>query len=246
MTEIHAPSFFYPEGKTGVLFIHGFTASPQEMQPLALHLRQQGFTCLGVRLAGHGTNEQDLLSTSWRDWYESALQGLCELEKHCESIFVVGLSMGGLLATLLARDYPQRICGLSLLGPAFYPNSRFLFMAPWLRFFIKAIHKGEASKKYIDGHGLFSYPSMPLPALAQLYQLIKEARRAWPHITRPTQITMGKHDHTVKPSSAIDLFNRLGSTAKDLVYLSNSGHILTVEPDAPCLFAAVFKFLNSR
>ncbi len=226
--------------------IHGFTASPREMHPLALHLRQQGWTCLGVRLAGHGTTERDLLATTWRDWYESAIAGLSELEKYCERICVVGLSMGGLLATLLARDYSQRICTTSLLCPAFYPNTRFLFLAPWLHPFLKAIRKSESSKQYIEGHGLFSYPTMPVAALAQLYQLIKTARQALPHVTTPTQIVMGRLDHTVRPQSAIGLFNRLDCTEKDLVYMPYSGHILTVEPDAPALFAAVRQFINAR
>ena len=246
MPEILSPSFFYRAGPTGVLLIHGFTASPAEMLPLGEYLHHRGISCLGVRLAGHGTSLRDLLDTSWLDWYAAAAEGLEELDKYCDQVFVAGLSMGGLLAVLLAREYPQRLRGLSLLAPAFYPCSPFLFLASWLRPFVKTIHKSERSKTYLRENDLFSYPSMPLPALTQLYRLIKEGRRALPHIVHPTQIFLGKQDHTVKPASGLHLFNCLGCEKKGLIYLPNSGHILTVEPDAPTLFAAVYRFICNR
>ena len=55
-----AEPFFYPGNETGCLLIHGFTASPQEMRGLGVHLAEQGYSVLGIRLFGHGTQENDM------------------------------------------------------------------------------------------------------------------------------------------------------------------------------------------
>jgi len=47
--------FFFPGGQTGCLLMHGFTAMPEEMQPLGEFLASGGYSVLGMRLAGHAT-----------------------------------------------------------------------------------------------------------------------------------------------------------------------------------------------
>ena len=53
-----AEPFFMPGGKKGVLLIHGFTGLPAELLLMGQHLNKAGFTVLGVRLAGHGTDRK--------------------------------------------------------------------------------------------------------------------------------------------------------------------------------------------
>ena len=65
-------------------------------------LHQQGYTCLGVRLAGHATRPEDMIRAHWTDWTASVEDGyqiLCGLSSN---IFLVGLSMGGILSLLMS------------------------------------------------------------------------------------------------------------------------------------------------
>ena len=39
------------------------------------YLNQQGYTCLGVRLAGHATNPEDMIRARWTDWTASVEDG---------------------------------------------------------------------------------------------------------------------------------------------------------------------------
>jgi len=55
-----AGSFLFRGGRIGCLLVHGYTASAEEMLPLGEFLVKQGYTVLGVRLAGHGTHPADL------------------------------------------------------------------------------------------------------------------------------------------------------------------------------------------
>ena len=50
--------FFLQGGKHGVILTHGFTGTPAEMLLLGRYLHAQGYTVLGIRLAGHGTTPE--------------------------------------------------------------------------------------------------------------------------------------------------------------------------------------------
>ena len=84
-----AEPFFFRGGSIGVLLIHGFTGSPAELLPLGEFLNRAGFTVLGVRLEGHGTNEVDLSRKTADDWFNSVLDGYALLKSFCEKIALV-------------------------------------------------------------------------------------------------------------------------------------------------------------
>ena len=116
-------SFFMKGGSSGVLLIHGFTGLPAELFLLGEFLNRKGYTVLCMRLAGHGTNEDDLMRTNKGDWFNSVLDGFYILRGACEKIFVVGHSMGGLLTLKLSseRDVSKIV---TLAAPIFIDDGR--------------------------------------------------------------------------------------------------------------------------
>src|ERR671931_1206621 len=103
-----AEPFSFKGDRVGCLLIHGFTGTPNELRWLGEQLAADGRTVLGVRLAGHGTCVEEMNTTRWRDWYSSALDGYASLRRECDQIIAIGLSMGGMLALLLAARNPVR------------------------------------------------------------------------------------------------------------------------------------------
>lgn len=101
---------FTGEGRrdVGVLCVHGFTGSPAEMRPLGEYLADQGFTVEGPLLPGHGGLPHELKGTTWRDWVRTARDALNMLEERCASVFIAGLSMGGLITLHLAASACRR------------------------------------------------------------------------------------------------------------------------------------------
>src|SRR5919198_4315041 len=99
------PFFFLGNSsKPACLLIHGFTGTPKEMRQMGEFLNGQGYTCLGIRLAGHATDPEDMIRSRWTDWVASVEDGyqlLCGLTDH---IFLIGLSMGGILALLASTQ----------------------------------------------------------------------------------------------------------------------------------------------
>jgi carboxylesterase len=113
---IKPSDFRLPGGRSGVLLIHGLTGTPTEMRFVAKGLNRNGFTVHGMQLAGHCGDEEDLLKTGWRDWYQSGATPLIACVAKWTHAFVAGLSMGALLALKLAADRPDQVDGLGLYG----------------------------------------------------------------------------------------------------------------------------------
>ncbi|HEV2608222.1 MAG TPA: alpha/beta fold hydrolase, partial [Xanthomonadaceae bacterium] len=111
--------FFLPGGRDGVLLIHGLTGTPAEMRFVGKGLHRQGYSVLGMQLAGHCGSEDDLLATGWRDWYRSVTEAADRLAGTVDRLFVGGLSMGAILALKLAADRPEQVSGLALYGTTF-------------------------------------------------------------------------------------------------------------------------------
>jgi carboxylesterase len=132
--------FFYSAGKTGILLIHGFTGSPSEMRPMGKYLHQQGFTVSAPLLPGHGTSPEDLQQTKWQDWWMCVKNAFMALQQaDVEKIAVVGHSMGGILALLLASEYQKELTSVvTLCAPIIVRDFRanFVRLLHWFKPYI--------------------------------------------------------------------------------------------------------------
>jgi len=97
-----AEPFFFPGGQVGVLLVHGLTGTPKEMRWMGEYLAQKGFSVLGVRLAGHATNPDNLRKFRWQDWLTSVEDGYHLMKDSTQHVVVAGLSMGGALSLIFA------------------------------------------------------------------------------------------------------------------------------------------------
>ena len=87
-----------------VILIHGLTGTPNEMKFLAGFLHEKGYSVICPRLASHGESIKILKNMKWQDFYESVREVVIkgEVADSTGPIFTAGLSMGALLALLLA------------------------------------------------------------------------------------------------------------------------------------------------
>ena len=175
-----AEPFLFPGSRTGCLLIHGFTGAPKEMRWMGEHLASQGFSVLGVRFAGHATQPDDMIRSRWTDWIASVEDGYHLLRGLADHIYLMGLSMGGVLALLMSTrldvkgvvaistpmqmpaDWRLNYVGLlSKLWP-YMPKSK---LPPGSTWFDK-----EAWKDHV------SYPQNPVRSIAELHRLVQEMR----------------------------------------------------------------------
>jgi len=255
-----ASPFYFAGNNIGCLVIHGFTGSPYGVRWLGEHLHEQGdYTVFGPRLAGHGTTPDDLAATTWREWYFSALSGYHLLRDHCDHVFVIGLSMGAVLALLLAAEEsvsavvsmsaPYRVesFGSKLLPIAsVIGGTRPKNLDPEQS---ERLRKQIAQEQEVRGNGRFRAPGYnvwPYKAANQLTQLLMEVRSRVPFISAPTLLIHAKQDQTV-PYEHMQLFYDALTTAdKRCLTLENSGHVITQDYERHIVFDAVSKFISEN
>jgi carboxylesterase len=236
-------AYFLPGGPSGVVLVHGYTGTPMELRPLGDYLAAQGFTVLGVRLPGHGSTWQDLEQTTWPEWYEAVVRGVQKLQDCCENVSVAGLSLGGLLAIKAAAELP--LASVVLMSTPIYVRDWRAPLVKYLQFFIRRLkrHKynGTALRQRYD----FSYAEMPTKPLPSLFALRDLCRDEYlPQVTVPALVIQSKVEHTVKPASAQFIYDELSSRNKQLLWLQQSGHVLTLDEESPLVCAAVGTFLK--
>lgn len=116
MDEGKTASFDLGEGEAACLLLHGFTGSPWDIRPLGEYLAARGFRAKGIRLPGHGQTPRDMGRAGRAEWLGAASEALASLAS-CRHLFIAGLSMGAMLALVLASK-ESRVKGLALLAPA--------------------------------------------------------------------------------------------------------------------------------
>jgi carboxylesterase len=230
----------------GCLFIHGFTGSPYEIEPLAEYLRSQtDWRIYTPTLAGHGKGES-LRRTTWKDWVASAEEALADVSAECEEVYVIGFSMGGVIAGYLASRH--EISKLILLSPAvYYPHTPHLLkeFADMAREFFNDQEKREA----LINNELQKYKQKlrtPIKAVYHFSKLVKEARPAFRQIDVPVLVIQGEQDRLVNPKSAYYVYESVQSPAKEIVMLEKSRHVLCHDCEKELVFQKVDEFLQKE
>jgi carboxylesterase len=239
-----AEPFFFPGNRVGCLLVHGFTGAPKEMRWMGEYLNQQGYTVLGVRLAGHATQPQDILRMHWQDWLTSVEDGYDLLKGCTDHIFVIGLSLGGILTLLFSSQFP--VSGLVPISALYaFPNDPrvpliriLIHIVPWIKKGPPDWHNPEAAIDHVE------YPKLPTRGILQLLDLTAVMRASLPKVKAPALIIQSKQDGSVAPHNAEQILAALGSQDKHILWIENSGHVITREPDRLLAFKATDEFIR--
>ena len=242
-----AESFFLPGGSVGCLLTHGFTATPQEMRELGMHLASRDYSVLGVRLFGHGTRLEDLARSRWPDWLASVEDGYHLLQGHCDRVVVIGLSTGGCLSLIMTSELP--VAGIVTLStPYQLPPIRFLKqlypILPALGSFLPAIPKGtgvwndpEAGKSRVQ------YDAYPMRSIYEFGAMLKVMRARLRKVTAPALLMHSIEDTFVPSTDMQFIYDSLGSAEKRMVHVENSNHIITCDAAREGVFQEIESFV---
>ncbi|MBR2179107.1 MAG: alpha/beta fold hydrolase [Selenomonadaceae bacterium] len=241
-----AEPFFLQGGSHGVLLIHGFTGNPAELLLMGRHLQSQGFTVLGVRLAGHGTNEKDMAHMTKDDWIASTLDGYSILRDCCEMISVVGHSMGALLSLHLAAMLKIDVHRLVTLAPPIFIDEslNLHLLPPREQSQGRFVRKARRNLKNVPSAVNRTYRSMPLISIHELLDLIEIVKTELSKIKIPILILQGKEDRTVKIKSADYIYKNVASIEKQVKLMSNMGHLLPLREGRDEIFEITLEFLR--
>ena len=235
-----------PRHRVGIMFVHGFTASPSEMRPMAQFVSNaRGWRCKAVLLPGHGTRVEDMQHFGAHGWVNGVERAYDALAKDCDHVFLAGLSLGAVLCVHVAvqRIQDPKLRGLLLLAPAFgVARSRALGIR-LLRPVLNLVGKGRRASDYFLDNRLYTYLQLPLNLTAKVMDLGGEAARSIGKLRDfPVMMFAGDRESTVSLSRIISIAHE--NPWIRLVRLARSRHILTVEPDRDFLFETSIRFME--
>lgn len=239
-----AEPFYFPGDATACLLIHGFTGTPKEMRWMGEYLARAGHTVLGIRLAGHATHPDDLPRCKWQDWLASVEDGLNLLKGVARRTYVMGLSMGGILSLLAAARYP--LAGVVAMStPYALPPDPRLRYARLIARVMKTIAKGPPDwRDPAAGRDHADYPAYPVAGIAELADLLVEMRAALPAIRVPVLLIHSRADSGVLPENMERIYAALTTADKSMLWVENSSHVITREPDRETVFQAALDFIR--
>jgi carboxylesterase len=247
-----AEPFFHPgkggNAATGCLVTHGFTGAPKEMRWLGEYLNNQGYTVCGIRLNGHATKPDDMIRSRWQDWLLSVEDGFNLLRSSTDHVFLLGLSLGGVLSLTAASILPVR--GVVAMSTPFElpndPRIRYLKLISWIiRYLPKGNNKPgsdwfdqEAWKQHI------SYPKNPVRSISELNAVMGLMRESLPQVKVPVLLIHSRDDNYVIRDSMEKIHHALGSNDKQMVWIQGGGHVITEEPSRDIVFSLAENFIK--
>lgn len=232
-------------GGTGpaVLCLHGLTGTPWEVRSPAEALADAGFACVGPLLPGHGTSPDELARTPHAHWLEAALAAYDRLERSHARVYVLGLSMGGVLA--LALGARRRPGGLAVLAAPFDLGRAVHWGVPLLRRVLGALPKKPAIEDVEARERHPGYDRMPLAAVGELIALAAGVRAELGSVRAPLLCVYSRRDPTVAPHNAELVLREVGSAQRDVHWLERSQHVLPVDCERLELAQRVSAFFSS-
>ncbi|AXC50169.1 alpha/beta fold hydrolase [Paracoccus suum] len=216
----------------GLVFLHGFNSDMRgtKGQVLADWAATQGRAFLRLDLSGHGESGGNIPDFGLSDWREDVLAVLDALTEGPQVL--VGSSLGGWLALLVARSLPQRIAGVvtAAAAPDFTRRMEAEFTAADRAMLKDKGHVSRASDygdDYVFSHHL-------------LDQGRKESILDRPlQISAPVRMLYGTADADVPMADQLTLLDHIDGPDVRLTKIKGADHRLSDPVSLSLLVAAV-------
>ena len=218
-----------PGQGTGIVFLGGFMSDMDGSKATALEAwaRAQGRPFLRFDYSGHGQSSGDFRDGAIGDWAEDA-RAIIEALTEGPQV-VVGSSMGGWIALLLARAVPERFAGF--VGIAAAPD--FTEDSFWEGF-------SPAARTELMEAGVIMVPSDYAEPYPVTRRLIEEGRRnlvlrAPLALPFPVRLLQGTADTAVSVETALQLFDHVTGDDIRLTLVKGADHSFST----PACLAAI-------
>lgn len=254
-----------PEGtaKGVVALVHGLGEHCQRYDALGDFLNNQGFALCALDLPGHGHSKGKRGHVDSFNVYQTAVLTMLERARASHPglpIFLLGHSMGGLIAAHLLLDHQNQFSGALLSGAAIQSPQE---PPAWQVAIIKGIAKllPSAGMLQLDASGISrdqkvvdKYMSDPLVSqdklsaqfLVSMTNTMAEVKANAAKITLPILIMHGSQDRMTAPEGSQLLFNLISSEDKHINLYDGLYHEIFNEPEGPQIFAEVVAWLNTH
>jgi esterase/lipase len=226
-----------------IVYLHGYSATWQEIAPLSNELAAELNTNLFyTRLSGHGRSGAAMAEPTVNDWLNDAMEAFEIGRRLGDKVIIIGTSTGCPLAIWLAeRSDTDDALAYVLISPNFAPrdSKSEILTLPWARQFAPLILGSTYSwTPYNEGHARYWTHNYPSAALVTMMGLVKFVRETdFGSIKKPVLVIYSPKDNVINPQEVERKFVQIGSEVKEIQPIVNNGdpdnHVLAGDILAP-------------
>ncbi|MQR02401.1 alpha/beta hydrolase [Glaciimonas soli] len=249
----------------GILLVHGLGGTQYDLGMMGKILKRAGMDTHTLTLPGHAGQPEDLLGVTAEDWVEEVRAKYRELLPQYDTLHVMGMCMGALLAIEVVKQERHTKGRLIALAPPLYLDG---WSTPWYRFLRYFVYrfmpnttrtmkveeeepfgvKNELVRsiikaKFARGDN-FHYQWIPLYCVQQVDRLRKWVKEGLNNISCPTLLVHAREDELTSLRSSEFLLKEIGAQHAKLVVLENSYHMICVDNDRDQVAACVLEHLG--
>ena len=225
-----------------IVFVHGFSATRQEMSPLAETVAAElGANAYFTRLTGHGRPGDYMVEGSVEAWMADTAEAMEIGRRLGEKVVFIGSSTGGTLGAWLASKNPPDLAALVYFAPNFAPRDSRTRMLLWpgrralMRVILGTHREWEPSSEGIARYWSYRYPA---PALFPMMELVNHVQNTDLSAARQPALVVYSSDDTVTDAAeTVARFAEMGATPKKLHEVKDSGdpdhHVLAGDLCSP-------------
>lgn len=225
------------------LLIHGYTGGPYEIEPLSTFLKEETSWHIEVpTLPGHG-RKLSLKNVSHKKWISSAESSLKQLLSKYDEVYLIGFSMGGMIASYLAAKY--KVDKLVLLASARKYLSFKQIVLDIRQVCLDGL-KGNVNKNKLYIHYKKKLGAVPFKANIEFLRLVKFTKPYLKEVESNVLIAQGQKDGMVPYKTAYFLDKEINSEEKEVVFFERSRHLICLGEDKDTLNQMVYNFLTRK
>ena len=220
-----------------IVFLHGFSATRQEIAPTCDILAAKiGANLFYTRLGGHGRGGEAMGRARANEWLNDVAEAVAIGRRLGDKIILIGSSTGSTLAVWAAmhEGLQQGIQGLVLMSPNFYPANPMSGVAliPWGKQIGQAIMGDIREWKPVNElqakYWTHRYPSDVVFSMMGLVDLVEGLDLR--NMTIPVLVLHSDRDKVISVERVKERYEEIGSSRKQRVTVNNTedvfGHIL--------------------
>jgi acylglycerol lipase len=247
-----------------IILVHGFGTHSEALHFLYLrdYLIGKRFAVYGLDLRGFGrSGGRRAYVRRWQDFRRDLALFVQAVEQDgpASPLFVLGVSLGGLIVVNYALHHPEGIQGVIAMSPAFDVSR----VPAWRRMLLRmlahisprlALKTGldvsrlardeEAQREFLSDP--FWQTRMTLRLASQSMAAMVETAELLPYLGLPLLVLHGSADVIIPPEGGRRLCELAGSTDKEFRLIDGGFHILNLEPKREEVFDYIGGWIASR